>query len=115
MATAGAQLQGAGRLVSTLQQAARALAGLEEAQRQAGELLTGAAQATSPRWTGQLASSHGYTVVDTTVEVVAATRYAAAVHALNPWLARTLTARLDQLVELYATGVADALAQVKGT
>lgn len=111
----GAELRGADRLVRTLHDAAHDLENLDEAERQAGELLATKGAKASPRRSGRLANAHGYTVVQGVLTVVAATPYAAIVHALKPWLTRTIDNSTDQVADIYLTGVDDALSRVKGT
>jgi hypothetical protein len=110
----GASLQGADNLVRTLHDAAHQLEDLTEAERQAGQLLAQAGSKAAPVHTGRLAAAHGYDVVDGLLTVVAATPYAAIVHARNPWLTRTVVANEDQVAEIYLTGVDDALSHVRG-
>lgn len=110
-----AELQGADQLVSTLRDAAQALQDLSAAEHEAGQLLAQAGSAAAPRETGNLAAKHGYDVVAAQVSVTAATPYASRVHARQPWLADTLTARADEVADVYLAGVEDALAQVRGT
>lgn len=115
MSVIGSELQGADQLVRTLADAAEQLQNLDTAQQTAGRLLTETASSASPRRTGQLAEAHAYDVVDTRVIVTAATPYAERVHARKPWLADTLTAKVDEVTTIYADAVTDALATVKGT
>lgn len=112
---AGAQLRGADNLVRTLDDAARRLLDLTEAEQSAGQLLAEAGRAASPRKTGRMAGAHGYDVVDATVSIVVATDYAPIVHAQNPWLTDTVTAHEEQVADIYLSGVEDALSIVKGT
>lgn len=111
----GAELQGAGDLVRTLQTAADELADLSDAERAAGQLLAQQGATAAPRRTGRLADRHGYTVVDARLTVTAATDYAAIVHARNPWLTRTVDRVEGDVLDIYMTGVTDALSNVKGT
>jgi hypothetical protein len=111
---AGAELRGADQLVRTLDDAARHLEDLTDAEREAGQLLADQGSKAAPRRTGRLAESHGYTVTDTGLSVTAATPYASIVHARNPWLTRTVGNQLDQVADIYLAGVSDALAEVKG-
>lgn len=112
--TAGAQLRGADQLVRTLHEAGQQLGDLSEVEHQAGQLLADQGSRSAPRDTGRLAGAHGYAVVDDVLTVVAATPYAAIVHARNPWLTRTVDQAEDQVADLYLTGVDDALSHVKG-
>ncbi len=115
MGARGAELRGADQLVRTLHAAAADLGDLSDVEQEAGELLAEQGSKASPRRTGTLAEAHGYKVVTAGVTVIAATRYAAIVHARNPWLARTVLAAEDQVADLYLAGVDERLAQVKGT
>lgn len=111
----GAELRGADQLVRTLQTAADELVELTEAERAAGQLLANQGATAAPRRTGLLADRHGYAVVDDRLTVTAATDYAALVHARNPWLTRTVDRAEADVLDLYMTGVTDALSNVKGT
>lgn len=111
----GAELQGADELVRTLQTAADELDDLSDADRAAGQLLAEQGAQAAPRRTGLLADRHGYAVVEAGVTVVAATGYAAIVHARNPWLTRTVDRTESDLLDAYMLGVTDALSHVKGT
>lgn len=112
---AGAELRGADQLVRTLRDAADTLVeNATESGRAAGQMLAQQGSKAAPRRTGHLAESHGYTVVDGLLSVVAATPYASIVHARNPWLTRTVVAEEDQVVDIYLAGVDDALAHVRG-
>lgn len=110
----GAQLEGTGRLIRSLEDAAADLAQLDEAAREAGELAAGKGAADAPRQTGYLSSTVDYELVDTGFALVAAAPYAAAVHARDPWLARTVTELEDRIVTTYADEVADVVAHIKG-
>lgn len=114
MAAAGMGVRGIDRLVESLDAAARELAGLVDADHEAGRLLADRAQANARRRTGTLASSHRLDVVAGKVEVVNSASYAPIVHAYDPWLARSLDQLRDQLVDIYADGVAGVVATIKG-
>lgn len=111
----GAQLRGADQFVRTLHAAASDLDDLTDVEDQAGQLLAEQGSRNSPRRTGRLSRSHGSQVVAGGFAVVADAPYSAIVHARNPWLTRTVLAAEDQVVDLYAAGVDERLAQVKGT
>lgn len=112
---AGAQLRGADVLVRTLQAAGEDLQDLSEVERQAGQLLAEQGSRRSPRRSGRLAAAHGYQVLEDRLSVIAATPYAAIVHARNPWLTRSVDDAEDQVADLYLAGVDAALSHVKGT
>lgn len=111
---AGAQLRGADNLVRSLDDAAGRLEDLTDAEHEAGQLLAQTGSRNAPRRTGHLAASHGYAVAGDVLTVTAATPYAAAVHARNPWLSKTLAATEDQVADIYLASVTDALGDVKG-
>jgi hypothetical protein len=108
------QEQGAGQFVGTLPAAIAALQDLSGPADQAGQLLAADGAANAPYKTGRLSRSHGYTVTGTGLTVTAATPYAAQVEAEEPWLADTLTDDTSDVVDIYTTGVTDALALIQG-
>jgi hypothetical protein len=111
---ADASLRGADNLVRTLHDAARQLEDLTDAEKTAGQLLAQAGSKAAPRQSGRLAAAHGYTIVAAVLTVVAATPYAAIVHARKPWLTDTVVDHDDQVADIYLASVTDALATVKG-
>lgn len=114
MAAAGMGVRGGDQLVSTLHAAARELSGLVDAHAEAGQLLADRGAATAPRRTGHLAASHEAIVNAGAVEVTNTATYAGYVHALDPWLTRELTDLHDQLIDIYAAGVAGVVATIRG-
>lgn len=115
-AAAGVSLEGGARLGATLQDAAHDLADLDStAGDRAGELLETAAGQAAPRRTGKLAGDHHHVVIAGQVTVTNAADYAPIVHARNPWLARTLDRHTEEVLNLYAAAVADAVAQIEGS
>lgn len=107
-------VRGVDQLVDRLDAAARELAGLTTAHAEAGRLLVADAHRTVPRRTGHLDESHAVIVEAGEVQVVNAATYAPIVHARDPWLARSLDELHDQLVEVYADGVAGVVATITG-
>lgn len=112
MAAAGVGITGLDSLVDGMDAAAHDLAGLPDAHREAGRVLTTRAQTNAPRRTGTLAASHGPTVTDDALVVTASAPYAGYVHAYNPWLADTLEAAQSDLLTIYATTVSEAVAHI---
>lgn len=113
--TGGAEVKGVARLRATLDTAGRELADLDATTGvRAGQLLAAAGAARSPRRSGFLADSHGFTVTDAGVSVVVAAPYAGYVHAANPWLVRELDAQEETIVTMYAADVADVVAKIQG-
>lgn len=108
----GTDLQGVDGLRASLETAATKLAGL--APPEAGQLLLADATAASPRDTGVLAESHDLVVQAGSLTVVAAAPYAAIVHARDPWLADTLTADQERVLDIYTDEVADIVDHIKG-
>lgn len=114
MAAAGMGVRGVDQLVDSLDAAARELTGLTRAHTEAGQLLVARAHATVRRKTGRLDSSHDVIVDAGEVEVVNTANYAPIVHAYDPWLGRALDELRDQLIDIYAGGVADVVATIRG-
>lgn len=113
-----AEIQGADRLVSTLDQAAEDIQDLAEGHHAAGQVLATAGQASAPRLTGALAATVTYQVGHGLVSLTAGSssvRYAAAVHARHPWLTRTVHAKQDEVVDAYLEATEQVLSQVQGT
>jgi hypothetical protein len=111
---AGMGVRGVDQLVGSLDAAARELAGLTRAHTEAGELIATRAHRNVRRATGHLDESHAVVVDAGNVEVVNTASYAPIVHAYDPWLARSLGELTDQLVDVYADGVAGVVATIKG-
>lgn len=107
-------VRGVDRLVDSLDVAARELAGLTRAHPEAGELLADRAASEARRKTGNLADSHDVVIADGEVKVVNTASYAPIVHAYDPWMVRSLDQLTDQLVDIYADGVADVVATIRG-
>lgn len=114
MAAAGMGVRGVDQLVASLDAAARELAGLTRAHTEAGQLLAARAHQTVRRKTGHLDDSHDVVVADGEVEVVNTADYAPIVHAYDPWLSRSLDQLHDQLIDIYADGVAGVVATIRG-
>lgn len=113
--TDAAQLQGGDQLVASLAAAGAQLLELTDAAEHAGQLLARDGSAAAPVLTGATQNAHSYQVVGSTVSVIVATAYAPYAHARDPWLAATLEADQTALIDLYLTGVQNALDNVKGT
>lgn len=107
-------VRGVDQLVDSLNAAARELAGLTRANTEAGQLLIDRAHRNVRRKTGHLDESHGLVVDAGEVEVVNTASYAPIVNAYDPWLARSLDELTDQLVDIYADGVAGVVATIRG-
>lgn len=107
-------VRGVDELVDSLDAAARELAGLTRAHTEAGQLLEDRAHRNVRRATGHLDQSHDLIVVAGEAEVVNTASYAPIVHAYDPWLARSLDELHDQLVDVYADGVAGVVATIRG-
>lgn len=107
-------VQGSDRLVESLHDAARELVGLVDSHDEAGRLLVARAHRNVRRATGHLDESHGVVVAAGEVRVVNTASYASIVNAYDPWLARSLDELHDQLVDVYADGVAGVVATIRG-
>lgn len=114
MAAAGMGVRGVDQLVDSLDAAARELAGLTRAHTEAGQLLADRAHRNVRRKTGHLDESHSVVVDAGEVKVVNTASYAPIVHAYDPWLARSLDQLHDQLIDVYADGVAGVVATITG-
>lgn len=112
MAAAGMGVRGVDELVGALGAAARELAGLTVPE--AGQLLAAQGARTARRKTGHLSDSHKVVDAAGVVKVVNTADYAPIVHAYDPWLARSLDDLHDQIIDLYADGVASVVATIKG-
>lgn len=110
--SAGAELKGGDRLLSTLGAVPDQLR--DEPAREAGQLLADRVAGAAPRKTGTLAKSVGYELTPTGFEVVATAPYAAIVEARTGWALATITARYDDAVDAYTQGATDVLATVQG-
>lgn len=111
MPAAGADVQGTDELSRSLDAAARELAQLGEADDQAGQLLAGAVSAEAPRRSGYLAGS----IEHTGAVVRVGAPYGVFVHARDPFAARAMQEKLQEVTDLYGQAVAQAVAQVKGS
>lgn len=111
MPAAGASVQGQDELVRSLDAAARELAQLDEADDHAGQLLAGAVAAEAPRRSGFLAGS----IEHTGAAVRVGAPYGVFVHARDPFAARAMEQRLQEVTDLYGQAVALAVAKVKGS
>lgn len=111
---AGKGVQGIEAFTASLDAAAHQVASLLDAHRDAGHLLQSGAEHAAPRRTGALAAAHQTVVTAGKVEVVNAKPYARPVHARKPWLANTMHDLEQQLLDIYANAIADAVALVHG-
>lgn len=107
-------VRGSDRLVASLDAAARELTGLVEAHSEAGQLLVARAHRNVRRKTGHLDESHAVVVAAGEVQVVNTASYAPIVNSYDPWLGRSLDELHDQLVDIYADGVAGVVATIRG-
>lgn len=107
-------VSGVDRLVASLDAAARELAGLTGAHTEAGRLLSDRASRNARYATGELSESHDVVVAAGTMQVVNTAPHAPIVNAYDPWLARSLDELTDQLVDVYADGVAGVVATIRG-
>lgn len=114
MAAAGMGVRGVDRLVDSLDAAARELSGLTRAHAEAGQLLVARAHQTVRRKTGRLDAGHDVIVEAGEVEVVNTVDYAPIVHAYDPWLGRALDELHNQIIDIYADGVGDVVATIRG-
>lgn len=105
-------IQGVDALRASLDTAAHELAGLSS--QEAGQLLLRDAEARAPRDTEVLAASHDLVVSGSDLHVIATARYAAIVHAREPWMEETFIADQDAVLDLYADAVADIVENIKG-
>ena len=99
-------------LVAGLDRAAARLTDLADVDESAAQLVLTRADSTVPRLTGFLADSASVTVVDGGAALVYSARYAAAVHARNPWAAIALDASEEDVLDLYAEAAEQALDEI---
>jgi hypothetical protein len=111
-----ASVEGADRLVATLDDAATALTGLQPAP-QAADVLVATAVPITPRDKGDLVQTVAATVVDQDLVLTAGggvVDYAAIVHATRPWLADTIRDRTDQVIDTVDNQVTDIVTTIEG-
>lgn len=108
---AGTSVRGEDELRHSLDAAARELRSLDAVDDQVGALLAGRVAAEAPRRTGYMAGS----VEHAGAVVRVGAPYGVFVNARNPWAVRVLDQQLDDVTDLYAQAVAQAVALVKGS
>lgn len=89
------------RLAATLKAAAEKVADLTGAHEAAAQVVLAKAVPDTPRRTGRLAASVRSDVHPAGFQIVAATPYAAIVHARRPWIAQAVDATTTDQVEVY--------------
>ena len=94
-------IEGITDLVSSLDDAARALEANQAAHDAAGRLLVAKAEPRTPRRTGTLAAGVRYDAADGVTVLADDVRYAPFVHAAQPWLAETIDDQVTPVVEIF--------------
>lgn len=107
-------LVGAEQLRRSLAAAGEQLEDLSAAHKRAGQLLEERAEADAPRDTGFLSQQHDVLVDADQVSVGNTARYAPAVHARDPWLARTLDVLTNEVVDIYNDQVDQIVDSIRG-
>jgi hypothetical protein len=104
-------ISGVSQLASGLRAAADQLATTAPVHHAAAELVLARAQ--PPRRTGKLSGSAEIQATDAAGRLVYTARYAAAVHARNPWLTRALQAAATDVVDLYVGHARQATRRIR--
>lgn len=107
---AGVQLEGDEALRSSLAAATADLQSLAGADEDAGEVLASRVIAEAPKLTGYMAG----TVESAGATITVGAPYAGIVEARTGFAARAVLAEQQRVVEIYADGIATAVAQVRG-
>lgn len=101
------------RLAASLKAAGEQLADLTGAHEAAARVVLAKAVPDTPRRTGRLAASVRSDVRPTGFQIVAATPYAAIVHARRPWIAQAVDATATDQVDVYVDHLSTIAATIE--